>query len=136
MLTVYLFCLFVLAYAYLFTPSKQAIAPVTASETLQPSPAVRSSEVSTDESDSQAIAPQAAPGPVSNAPDTTPAQAMAIAFLPDLAVEVVTVPTPATVPSSHELRKLCQSAGVKWRNVHGQGKHLTKPEMMQALGLK
>jgi len=32
-----------------------------------------------------------------------------------------------------ELRKLCQAAGVKWRNAHGTNKHLSRSEMVSAL---
>lgn len=32
-----------------------------------------------------------------------------------------------------ELRKVCQRAGIKWRNAHGKGKHLSKREMVNAL---
>lgn len=36
------------------------------------------------------------------------------------------------LPSS-ELRNLCQYHQIRWRNVHGQGKHLAKAEMVDAL---
>lgn len=32
-----------------------------------------------------------------------------------------------------QLRPLCQSAGVQWRNAHGRCKHLSKAEMIAAL---
>jgi len=32
-----------------------------------------------------------------------------------------------------ELRKLCQAAGIKWRNAHGTNKHLSRSEMVSAL---
>ena len=32
-----------------------------------------------------------------------------------------------------ELRRTCQCAGVKWRNVHGRGKHLSRSQMLTAL---
>lgn len=35
--------------------------------------------------------------------------------------------------TAHELRPLCQSRGIQWRNVRGQGKHLAKAEMIAAL---
>jgi hypothetical protein len=38
----------------------------------------------------------------------------------------------ATMPNT-ELRKLCQNAGIKWRNAHGTHKHLTKLQMISAL---
>ena len=41
-------------------------------------------------------------------------------------------PDIATLGSS-ELRKLCQGAGIRWRNAHGT-RHLSKGEMILALG--
>lgn len=35
--------------------------------------------------------------------------------------------------TAHQLRPLCQSRGIQWRNVRGQGKHLGKVEMIAAL---
>jgi hypothetical protein len=35
--------------------------------------------------------------------------------------------------SAHQLRPLCQSRGIQWRNVRGHGKHLAKAEMIAAL---
>jgi hypothetical protein len=35
--------------------------------------------------------------------------------------------------TSGQLRKECQSHGIKWRNAHAEGKHLKKAEMVQAL---
>ena len=32
-----------------------------------------------------------------------------------------------------QLRPLCQSAGIRWRNAHGVSKHLSKAEMIAAL---
>lgn len=46
--------------------------------------------------------------------------------------EVSKQPDFAVMPNS-ELRKLCQMEGIKWRNAHGQHKHLNKPEMIAAL---
>lgn len=34
---------------------------------------------------------------------------------------------------SIELRELCQRSGIKWRNAHGKGKHMSKPEMVAYL---
>ena len=42
-------------------------------------------------------------------------------------------PDLATLPNT-ELRKRCQSAGIKWRNAHGTNKHLSKNQMITALG--
>jgi hypothetical protein len=36
--------------------------------------------------------------------------------------------------SAIELRKECGAQGVKWRNAHGKSKHLSKAEMLEALG--
>jgi hypothetical protein len=38
-----------------------------------------------------------------------------------------------TTLSAQELRPLCQSQGIQWRNARGQGKHLAKAEMIKAL---
>ncbi|MFM2433001.1 MAG: hypothetical protein RLZZ511_4215 [Cyanobacteriota bacterium] len=35
--------------------------------------------------------------------------------------------------SVHQLRPLCQSRGIQWRNARGHGKHLAKAEMIAAL---
>lgn len=35
--------------------------------------------------------------------------------------------------SAHQLRKECSDRGIKWRNVHGKGKHLSKALMVKAL---
>ena len=35
--------------------------------------------------------------------------------------------------TSVELRRQCQNAGIKWRNAHGKGRHLSKGEMIAAL---
>ncbi len=42
-------------------------------------------------------------------------------------------PDLAMMPNT-ELRRLCQSAGIKWRNAHGTNKHLSKNQMITALG--
>lgn len=60
----------------------------------------------------------------------------AIASPPQLllspAIEVADQPNLAAMPNT-DLRKLCQSAGIKWRNAYGTNKHLSKPEMITAL---
>ena len=69
---------------------------------------------------------------------TAPAPAMAQTITAPVAT--LTIPTessteaPADLASltSAELRRRCQSAGVKWRNAHGT-RHLSKAEMVQAL---
>ncbi len=35
--------------------------------------------------------------------------------------------------NSQELRKLCSDRGIRWRNAHGKGKHLSKGQMIRAL---
>ena len=60
-----------------------------------------------------------------------PAMAQAISQpVATLVVKVEAAPKPVT---SAELRRRCQSAGIKWRNAHGQGRHLSKGEMIAAL---
>ncbi len=46
------------------------------------------------------------------------------------ALEVANQPDLATLPNT-ELRKRCQSAGIKWRNAHGTNKHLSKNQMIK-----
>lgn len=36
--------------------------------------------------------------------------------------------------TSQELRKECSRQGIRWRGVREGGKHLTKPQMLEALG--
>jgi hypothetical protein len=57
---------------------------------------------------------------------------MAATISQPVAVAVVKVEAPKPVTSA-ELRCRCQAAGVKWRNAHGQGRHLSKAEMIAAL---
>jgi hypothetical protein len=57
---------------------------------------------------------------------------MAATISQPVAVAVVKVEAPKTMTSA-ELRRRCQSAGIKWRNAHGQGRHLSKGEMIAAL---
>jgi hypothetical protein len=35
--------------------------------------------------------------------------------------------------TAQELRKVCRDRSIKWRDVHGKGKHLRKGEMLMAL---
>jgi hypothetical protein len=58
--------------------------------------------------------------------------AMAQAISQSVATLVVKVEAPKTMTSA-ELRRRCQAAGVKWRNAHGQGRHMSKGEMIAAL---
>lgn len=49
-----------------------------------------------------------------------------------VATLVVKVDAPKTLTSA-ELRRQCQAAGIRWRNAHGKGRHLSKGEMIAAL---
>jgi hypothetical protein len=42
-------------------------------------------------------------------------------------------PTKRKLSPVEHLRQQCQQAGIKWRNAHGQNKHLKKAEMLSAL---
>jgi len=48
-------------------------------------------------------------------------------------VAVRVVPIGGATVTSAELRRQCQAAGIRWRNAHGKGRHLTKTEMLAAL---
>ncbi|MBD2106724.1 hypothetical protein [Nodosilinea sp. FACHB-13] len=62
------------------------------------------------------------------------AQGAAIAVPVAIArVEVEPVAIDYAAMTSQELRKECQRRGIAWRNAHGKGKHLLKPEMVKAL---
>jgi hypothetical protein len=67
-------------------------------------------------------------GPTAN-PHYAPAMAATIAE--PVAALVVPV-AKAKTPTTAELRRQCQAAGIKWRNAHGK-KHLSKAEMIAAL---
>ena len=60
------------------------------------------------------------------------AHAMAATITVPMATLVVPV-AKAKTPTTAELRKRCQSAGIKWRNAHAKGRHLSKGEMIAAL---
>jgi hypothetical protein len=73
-----------------------------------------------------------------------PAPAMAQAITAPVATLTIRTEAPSTEApaelasilasmTSTELRKECQSAGVKWRNAHGKGRHLTKAAMVEAM---
>ena len=65
-----------------------------------------------------------------------PAPAMAQVISQPVATLTIRTEAPADLASltSAELRRRCQSAGIRWRNAHGQGRHLSKAEMISALG--
>lgn len=66
------------------------------------------------------------------APDENPAYATVPAAMAPVATLVVPVAKAQPVTSA-ELRRQCQNAGIKWRNAHGKGRHLSKGEMITAL---
>lgn len=61
---------------------------------------------------------------IATPPQLLLAPALEVAEQPDLDL--------AAMPNT-ELRKRCQTVGVKWRNVYGANKHLSKDEMIAAL---
>jgi len=73
-----------------------------------------------------------APEPVE---ESTPAATVAATI--STSVAVLQVATPAATDyatlTSQELRRQCQDRGIRWRNAHGAGLHLKKPEMVAAL---
>lgn len=48
-------------------------------------------------------------------------------------VAVRVIPIAPATPTSAELRRQCQAAGIRWRNAHGKGRHLSKAAMIAAL---
>ena len=48
-------------------------------------------------------------------------------------VATLVIPIGGATVTSAELRRQCQSAGIRWRNAHGPSRHLTKAEMISAL---
>jgi len=63
-----------------------------------------------------------------------PAQPAAIAAPVVVAVvEVADAPTEFAAMTAVQLRKECQTRGIRWRNAHGKSKHLSKTEMLAAL---
>ncbi|MBD1918884.1 MULTISPECIES: hypothetical protein [Cyanophyceae] len=62
-----------------------------------------------------------------------PVPAMAAAVAAPIAVAVIKVEAPAYAKmTSVQLRKECSRRGIAWRGVR-EGKHLTKPQMIEAL---
>ena len=55
------------------------------------------------------------------------------AAMAPVATLVVKAEPAAQTVTSAELRRQCQNAGIKWRNAHGKGRHLSKGEMIAAL---
>lgn len=80
----------------------------------------------------------ATPEPVKEA---TPATTVAATISTPVAVLQVATPAPVQESTatnysrltSQELRRACQDRGIRWRNAHGAGRHLKKPEMVAAL---
>lgn len=61
-------------------------------------------------------------------------EALTIAAAPLAVVESIEVDSPnwaAIAPV--QLRKECQLRGIRWRNAHGENRHLKKAEMIEAL---
>lgn len=86
------------------------------------------------------IAIEAPTAAIEAMPAPAPAPAMAQAITQPVAVAVVKVEAPSTEApadlaslTSAELRRQCQAAGIRWRNAHGQGRHMSKGEMIAAL---
>ena len=49
-------------------------------------------------------------------------------------VATLVIPTAkAKQPTTAELRRQCQAAGIRWRNAHANNRHLSKAEMIAAL---
>ncbi|PSN13960.1 hypothetical protein C7293_13790 [filamentous cyanobacterium CCT1] len=67
-----------------------------------------------------------------------PVPAVAAEAIAPVAVARVEVEPVATIDyaamTSVQLRKECSRRGVAWRGVRDGGKHLTKPQMLEALG--
>lgn len=76
-------------------------------------------------------------------PDWEPAWSSAALVMEDASVTVqveqesaiaVQPPVDPNGLNAHELRKECTKLGIKWRNANGKGKHLSRDEMLQAIG--
>jgi hypothetical protein len=64
-----------------------------------------------------------------------PVTTVAAAVAAPVAIARVEVPTVDIAKmTSAELRKECRRRGIAWRGVRDGGKHLTKPQMVKALG--
>lgn len=130
MLTAFLFIAFLTIYFNLFVPTTSK--PVTVAEA--PTIAPKVTEVETTEPEIVELAPAAA-----FVMPELPELVISESELEDITLEsldwVTPEPVVPVVPNRGELRKLCQAAGVKWRNAHGKNKHLNKQEMLEALGL-
>jgi len=51
----------------------------------------------------------------------------------DSVSQVPNVPIATQKPSNAELRNLCKLKGIKWRNAHGENRHLSSKQMITAL---
>jgi hypothetical protein len=93
------------------------------------------------ESEVQSCLTQPAPDHIPDAENMVEAdpfhQPEMIAAIPAAMAPVATL-TIRTTPAyqamtTTELRQECQAQGIKWRNAHGKGKHLSKAQMIEAL---
>jgi hypothetical protein len=92
--------------------------------------------------DAEVAAATSAPAPaVETAPDVDPFcptvnehyATIAATVSAPVAIARVKVAAPITTLTSAQLRKECSAQGIKWRNAHGKGRHLSKCEMRSAL---
>jgi hypothetical protein len=63
-----------------------------------------------------------------------PAPAAAAAMAEPVAIAVIPAEPDYADMNSAQLRKECSKAGIQWRNAHGRNKHMSKGEMLKALG--
>lgn len=65
-------------------------------------------------------------------------EAVLVVDIPEAEMEAITIACDIRnyqAMSAIELRKECGAVGIKWRNAHGKSKHLSKAEMLEALGV-
>lgn len=117
MFGVFLFCLFFLAGCWLVTPRPQpavaAYDPLAAYEPLLPT-------VEELVAEAEAIVAK-------------PVYSSAAVSAPVAVVVVPVAEPPLEQKTAVQLRRVCAERGIRWRNVHGKGKHLSKREMLTAL---
>lgn len=143
MLTIYLFLVFLFAYAWILTPSRKAHVSQTNGFKAYLESKEKYSEVyerlALAEADSDAVVPVADPTPLPK----RPAMPKAIALTPTLTITpeelediAPTAPNFASMTCA-QLRKECSARGIKWRVRKGKGKgnyrYLSNEEMIQAL---
>lgn len=133
MLSVFLFIVFFTAYAYLFVPSrprhKAPIAALPAAPVQVEHPAADPlPDVTLDELVEELPADEVLPD-VAIESTSTPVASAAKEMAPVATAIVKVIEPDYSQLTSHQLRKVCSKAGVKWRNVKG-GRHLSKSEMI------